>query len=169
MGLAGRLRTARVINDIPEYIPSSAAYPEGTMAGNILRFFYTPADSVPKTYIERPSCLPFSNGDLRSLRVTVPTASDTTKQAVAAAKNYVKVYPNPAQDLLNIQYQTDDQQVFLNITDLVGQEIFNKQEPSGANVIQLATTQWSNGSYIYQLKTANGILGSGIFVISRQV
>lgn len=84
-----------------------------------------------------------------------------------AEQPLVKVYPNPAKSILNVKYETTEAEIYIRVTDLLGRELFSKKSTGGKNTEAIATKQWSNGSYIYEVRKENIRIGSGIFVISQ--
>ncbi len=67
----------------------------------------------------------------------------------------------------NIQYETTEQEVYIRITDLLGRELMSKKNFGEKNTEVIATQNWSNGTYIYEIKSVNRRVGSGIFMISQ--
>ena len=74
----------------------------------------------------------------------------------------VKIYPNPTNELVNIQINYSIiEQVLVSISDLQGKEIFNGKYAGVSNVIGINTINYSAGTYILSLKnTENQILGT---------
>ncbi len=146
------------------YSPRRAKHAAGTLAGNILRSFYQNDSS--KTYweyYEEPK-FPSVNGHTRMGK---KDDDEKPKEPVREIKDLVKVYPNPAKSILNIQYETTEAEIYLRITDLLGRELFSKKSIGGKNTEVIATQNWSNGTYIYEIKSINRRVGSGIFMISQ--
>ena len=71
----------------------------------------------------------------------------------------VDVYPNPTNELVNIQinYSTIDQ-VLITINDFQGKEIFNGKYAGLSNVIGINTANYSTGTYVLSLKNSNNQL-----------
>jgi|GEM_PF-4286354 len=75
----------------------------------------------------------------------------------SVSKNLFSVYPNPAQNELNISYQLpkgfDNAQI--QITDLMGRTVENVNISSNSGIITLQTKDWSNGVYLVRITTPN--------------
>jgi hypothetical protein len=74
----------------------------------------------------------------------------------------VKVYPNPATELINIQinHSTLDQ-VVVTITDLQSKEAYNGKYAGISNVIGINTASFASGTYVLSLKNLNNqVLGT---------
>lgn len=71
----------------------------------------------------------------------------------------IDVYPNPTNELVNIQINYSAiEQVLITITDLQGKEIFNGKYAGVSNLIGINTATYSNGTYILSLKNSNNQL-----------
>lgn len=71
----------------------------------------------------------------------------------------LEVYPNPAYDYVNIQYETDhDDQLYLSIVDLSGKEAYYSEYyvNSGQNLIELDISRLIDGLYIIQIADSKG-------------
>jgi hypothetical protein len=93
---------------------------------------------------------------------TASTLSTSSLQETDKLVLDVKIYPNPTNELVNIQinYSTIEQ-VLVSISDLQGKEIFNGKYAGVSNVIGINTINYSAGTYTLSLKNSeNQLLGS---------
>ena len=67
-----------------------------------------------------------------------------------------RVYPNPTNDLVNIDLQAAGVLNHLRIVDVTGKVIFDRAKPDN-ELIQLSTSGWSRGVYMLVLETAEGV------------
>jgi hypothetical protein len=77
-----------------------------------------------------------------------------TEDDLPATDGILKIYPNPTNGLLNIQYQAShDVQLDLQIYDVTGRNMLNKkaQVTRGINIIPVNAHQLANGMYILNL------------------
>ncbi|SIP88176.1 aminopeptidase YwaD [Chryseobacterium sp. RU37D] len=73
-----------------------------------------------------------------------------THDAVANSLESVKIYPNPAKDILNVELPNDIKNFNLEITDLSGRLILNKENGKKINVSGI-----TNGTYLCTIKANN--------------
>ena len=87
---------------------------------------------------------------------------------VQAAAN-LKVYPNPANDVLSIELTpTNESQSEITVTDLTGRMIYKAELNNTQTNLQLNTKKWVSGSYIYNLGSAkSGVIARGKFVVTH--
>jgi hypothetical protein len=82
---------------------------------------------------------------------------------------YTKVYPNPANDAINIEYTLpySEHQVTLSIVNLLGQQIDNELivDDSGTKTIDIKS--WASGLYFYKVQSADTFVSSGFFIVSH--
>jgi Secretion system C-terminal sorting domain len=83
--------------------------------------------------------------------------------------NRVSIYPNPAQDVLQIQFTETTRIVsHLIFYDLAGRELSVHLLPIGSQNYQIATNHLSGGIYFYKIRNEEKqLLSSGKLVISR--
>lgn len=153
-----------VLQDDSVYSPRRAKYASGTLAGNILRSFYqTDSTKTYWEYYEEPK-FPTVSGHTRSAK---KDDVEEVKEKIQELKDMVKVFPNPAKNVLYVLYETTEPEVYIRIADLLGREMTSKKTISGKNIEVFATQNWSNGTYIYEVKSLNKKIGSGLFMISQ--
>lgn len=75
------------------------------------------------------------------------------------------IYPNPANEQLNISYSVEeDEEIVLEIYDVLGKKIMAKSLNSG-HLHQINTSQLQHGVYIYRLFKSKEQINSGKLVI----
>ncbi|MAC95059.1 MAG: hypothetical protein CMC96_06130 [Flavobacteriales bacterium] len=75
------------------------------------------------------------------------------------------IYPNPADEQLNISYSVEeDEEIVLEIYDVLGKKIMTKSLNSG-HLHQINTSQLQHGVYIYRLFKSKEQINSGKLVI----
>ena len=73
--------------------------------------------------------------------------------------NYFKIYPNPATDNLNLNFENNVENGTLKIISLTGQTIFEKQNISGTN-FKFDVSSLNSGIYMIQLSDSNKTINS---------
>ncbi|MFT5745480.1 MAG: hypothetical protein ACI9XO_001598, partial [Paraglaciecola sp.] len=69
------------------------------------------------------------------------------------------VFPNPAQDELNIQFALHNQQALnIELLDVVGRVIWTETMNTATGSTQLSLADLSSGVYMLQLKTVEGVV-----------
>ncbi len=79
----------------------------------------------------------------------------------------LKIFPNPASNMLQIDYSQIDWNkgpVYLDILDVLGRKIYNEELPRYSSFANLDITRWVNGAYIISLRHESYILKSRIFI-----
>jgi hypothetical protein len=102
---------------------------------------------------------PYINPDLtESSEVRNPV-----KNTIKPNKSLLKVYPNPAQDFITIEYNTnnDKANVVVELSDESGRKVYIQQLVRQLDAIILDTRNFKSGNYIVKLvvdnKTANSV------------
>lgn len=81
---------------------------------------------------------------------------------------YIRVYPNPASDELNIDYSLGDNEIgFLSITDLLGRELIKEKLYSSQKLLTISTSRIEDGIYFLRLKVNEEIIGFQKLLIAR--
>ena len=81
---------------------------------------------------------------------TATTAQLGTEDVNVHSLESVKVYPNPSKDFINIELPKDIKDFHVEITDMNGRLIINKQNEKKINVSSLA-----NGAYLCNIKSSS--------------
>jgi hypothetical protein len=77
------------------------------------------------------------------------------------ADKYLRVYPNPARDEVNIDYNLDDNQMGLVVLyDMSGRELLRETLEGGMNIKTISTSMLSNGIYQVQLLADDNLIGN---------
>jgi hypothetical protein len=65
-------------------------------------------------------------------------------------------YPNPSNGLTSITFENIDQAMNFELADVTGKLVYAQQIAKGTNLIELSTTSFSAGKYVYRLIDAKG-------------
>lgn len=76
-----------------------------------------------------------------------------------------KIYPNPAQDFINIELPKNYNQAHLSIYNLTGQLISQKQLTQPKQ--QISITEFNNGMYIFVIQCEDKVIGRQRVVVAR--
>lgn len=108
---------------------------------------------------------PYLEPDLtKSFDIRKPGVRNT-----APKETYVKVYPNPANSFITIEYNYGNTQSIgsINIVDPTGKLVFSEEHDRPFDQLVLDTRKFSTGSYIIQLALNKLTVCTAKFVISR--
>ncbi len=73
--------------------------------------------------------------------------------------NNIQIYPNPFSDILNLEGKfSGNEHLLVNITDLVGRNVFQKELSENINTAQLSLSQLKTGMYILTIQQGNKIV-----------
>lgn len=89
-------------------------------------------------------------GALQHFAVASTTVLDVNETASQNSLESVKVYPNPAKDVLNVELPKKVKDFSLEITDVSGRTLFSVQNQTKVNVSSLV-----NGTYLCTVRTDN--------------
>jgi hypothetical protein len=78
----------------------------------------------------------------------------------------VKIYPNPAKDLLTIDFsEMLNEKVVLRISNMIGELILEKEIPANSNQhYQLSLSEFGNGNYILTLETPQAKINKPLII-----
>jgi uncharacterized protein YfkK (UPF0435 family) len=65
-------------------------------------------------------------------------------------------FPNPSSGFTSIQLENIDQNMNFELIDITGKIVFSKQVNKGTNRLDLSTSNYNAGKYIYRLIDAKG-------------
>lgn len=86
----------------------------------------------------------------------------------ADATDLLRVYPNPAQERLNVAYSlTGTDQVRLSVLSLDGRRIYERSGLPASGAVALDLTDYAPSLYLLQLETATGQLQTVKFVVAE--
>ena len=144
--------------DITTYnaLAANTSYPSGNFARNVLRYFNN-------NYVEEWPILPAGINSLRTLSAKPNTKSSSTN-------TWAKVYPNPANDELSVQYNLPGLSVqpHLIISDLTGRILYDNELTLNQGNYHVNVKNWNTGSYIYNIRSnEKGVISGGVFVVSH--
>lgn len=84
------------------------------------------------------------------------------------AKNYVKVYPNPSSDFVNVEYKVPSASIaHIEVFDAAGKSVLNQNMDNAQFIKIIDVTQFVNGTYFYKVVSNNTIFGQGHFVVQK--
>jgi len=83
--------------------------------------------------------------------------SITIVDPVFQKENLIRIFPNPAQEYVNIEYEIEDQEpVFLEMINMQGIAVFRKEFLNGRTRISI--DQYNPGLYIFRIASADSII-----------
>ena len=84
----------------------------------------------------------------------------------SAAADLIKVYPNPASDIINIDFSSIHEKIKkLDIVDLTGKRVFTESNPDEKTKSQISISNLPPGLYFLQLGTDNGLINKQISIV----
>jgi hypothetical protein len=108
-------------------------------------------------------CLPIDSPELRSLSVTNPTSITPN-----VPTEFVKLYPNPTKQLINLVYYAQTQgQVAFDLTDALGQTVLHQELGSNQTFAQFNVDYLSSGIYYWRLKDSQRTIKADKVAIIR--
>jgi hypothetical protein len=100
------------------------------------------------------------------LRPGGPVSSEVVTGVEATQENDVRIYPNPADDVLNIILPAPvAQETPVKVFDTFGREVYSGVFSSGEHTKAIATKALSSGVYLIQLSTAQGLIQRKTMVV----
>ena len=95
-----------------------------------------------------------ANMDVDYIRVYQPSALSVSSDL---SKQEVKLFPIPARDQLNVQFESADASRIITVYDITGKEIAFFRSPN--NLIVLETSAWVTGVYMMKVTTDKEVKG----------
>jgi len=94
---------------------------------------------------------------------------NSVKKSVKPTKSLLKVFPNPADDFITIEYNVniDNAKVIIELSDELGRKVYSQQLVRQLDAIILDTRHYKSGSYFVSLVFDNKIVNSSKFIIAR--
>jgi hypothetical protein len=111
-----------------------------------------------------------SGGSYRSLTVSVPPATDTSQlpSIKQLGFEFAKVYPNPAQQLLNLAFYANTiGMVEFELLDQLGEPVMQQFLGNDETFAQFSTEGISNGLYYWVLSNSERIIKTGKVAIMK--
>ena len=91
--------------------------------------------------------------------------------AITAESASIKVFPNPAENLLTVDLTSANNKItdnsILVITDIVGRIIYKEKLLLQQNTVSINTSAYSNGLYFVSLKTKDETIASNKFIVAH--
>ncbi|MCH2043202.1 MAG: S8 family serine peptidase [Saprospiraceae bacterium] len=81
------------------------------------------------------------------------TGIDRLSENTETWDDYIRVYPNPFQNQLVLEFLTPNQILELEIIDVSGRKLYQQSIEFGTEQLSLSTEQWAAGVYFVKLKT----------------
>jgi ELWxxDGT repeat protein len=127
-----------------------------------------PGSSVPRGFVQYNLSLYFIGDDEGAGQELYKFTDSVVSIKDARAGEGLKLYPNPAGDILNIEISLDKGAMLdIVVTDLNGREVFSARSKfaNGRNVYQVPVGHLAAGAYQYHVTGEAGILyGRGSFI-----
>ena len=82
----------------------------------------------------------------------------TSTKDLGNAINEFKIFPNPAQDMVNLSIDTDASvdAILVRVVDLLGKEVKTQRIPAGTTIYQMNSSDLNTGIYFVQLTNLEG-------------
>jgi hypothetical protein len=107
------------------------------------------------------SCGSIAAGEVEDYCVTIDNAVGISEKN---AKDYFKIYPNPASDLVLIKMIESDENN-LQIIDASGKTIYFEKMANSR--VSIDVSSWDSGLYLVKLQTGTGIIQSSVLIVSH--
>jgi hypothetical protein len=122
----------------------------------------TATDYKDDTFIEGTNITPYT-GSIKFHEFKLGTAPFNVGIKEAVTNNSLKVYPNPANDVLNVSFNATSLAT-VTLTDIFGRTVYTSSVASGANNIVMNTSDLSTGMYILNVASENGSVSSKVTI-----
>jgi hypothetical protein len=108
--------------------------------------------------------------DVYDLPGSLPTSSKELKALEETQSNYLRAFPVPAHEFVDMEYQLSGDQKTgeIEIIDGEGKTIQKIRVENNRGMVRVPVSQYSNGVYIYKLNTKRGIPRTGKVMIMNQ-
>ncbi len=121
--------------------------------------------NFPSSYLGQPSVLVrFKGTSAQGNDVYVDNVNFSVTTGIDEASNFseVNVYPNPASDIVNVEFNLSEVTgVSIELTDELGQQLVKSEQgnlSTGMQKYSLNTDRLSNGLYFVSVKTNKGVI-----------
>ena len=131
----------------------------------VSRFYNATTGYAGSFFVTGP---PFNPGIYKSaITFQLPLAITNTQPAETGAKDLIKVYPTPANDVINISLQEEAAKT-TSVIDLLDMEgkVVKTRRSKGPNLIQMAVSGLAPGHYMLRITNNNQTISKGV-TISR--
>lgn len=93
---------------------------------------------------------------------------DTVYSSVAEIdEKGIKIYPNPASNVLNIEWDEETNPMEVVIYNVLGQEVFRTKKSQLGRIMTINTEKFSNGIYLVVFDFGNGKRGSKKLIVQK--
>jgi hypothetical protein len=108
--------------------------------------------------------------DVYDLPGSLPVSSKDLKALEETQGNYLRAFPVPASEFVDMEYQLSGDQKTgeIEIMDGEGKTIQKILVENNRGMVRVPVSQYSNGVYIYKLNTKRGIPRTGKVMIMKQ-
>ena len=124
----------------------------GSIALQLIGEFSDGEQTFPCIY---PFAVEIENCDTYNSRIAV---NETTETQLDSQKGSILIYPNPAQNEVNIQFESAASQVDLQVYDLTGRLVANHATTDAKGVWTVNLNTLSSGLYIVVLRENNQVI-----------
>jgi hypothetical protein len=102
--------------------------------------------------------LRLTNGNNGTMAAKVRSHSNQNNNRVSGIKqtsgtNQATIYPNPANNILNIGFAVTTNKVAVKITSLLGSEVYNNTQSLSGSNLSIDISNLANGTYLVQITT----------------
>ncbi len=107
--------------------------------------------------------------DVYDLPGSLPVSSKDLKAFEETSGNYLRAFPVPASDFVDMEYQLSGDQKTgeIEIMDEEGKTIQKIRVENNRGMVRVPVSQYANGVYIYKLNTKRGIPRTGKVMIMK--
>jgi hypothetical protein len=85
--------------------------------------------------------------------ITVGFSQTTWKEENINKKNTIKVFPNPATNVINVLSLKNDRNAFISITDTYGNQVISHQWDIRNNALNIPITNLEKGIYLIRIQS----------------
>lgn len=107
--------------------------------------------------------------DVYDLPGSLPSSSKDLKALEETSENYLRAFPVPASEFVDMEYQLSGDQKTgeIEIMDGEGKTIQKIRVENNRGMVRVPVSQYTNGMYIYKLNTKRGIPRTGKVMIMK--
>ena len=146
------------VSNIPSdgILTDSFNLPAGAMTGNTWMRVAMSNEVLP------PPCGNFEYGEVEDYTVNIsadqnPTMTTNVPQYTASGFSEMNIYPNPASDYINLDFETPASgKMEITVTDVLGRKLIesNIEKPAGKNSLRLDVQKLKSGQYFLLMDNA---------------
>jgi len=134
--------------EVEQIASSGSSMQEETNAKSLLAFVFE--DPIP--IVVEP--LIFSSPSLRLANPGKKENNGTIERKITAYENYVKVFPNPANENLTVEYnlgEMNTENIVFMLFDMSGRPVINRQTNTQSGKININLNSLSQGFYTFKI------------------